>query len=193
MAPAENRVRLGDYGRLGADDPRLVAVPSVGKQQRLHWAAARALDSLRKDAAAEGHDIRIASGWRPHRWKSREHYEEVLVSKYGSVQRGQRYLAFNSPHETGLAFDIGTGGLKPVSATIAAQRKTALYRWLVEHAVDHGVTPYNAEPWHWEVRVARSVWDRGGAEPSKTGPLIVGLTTFVGALLGLAAAFAWRG
>ena len=84
----------------------------------------------------------------------------MLIERYGSVERGSVYLAFNSPHETGLAFDIGSGGLSPTSATITQQRQTPLYRWLVEHAHKYGISPYSAEPWHWEVRAPRTIWEQ---------------------------------
>jgi LAS superfamily LD-carboxypeptidase LdcB len=68
----------------------------------------------------------------------------------GSVARGRRFLAFDSPHETGLALDLGCGGLAPVAATIARQRRTPLHAWLVANAWKFGFHPYQAEPWHWE-------------------------------------------
>ena len=156
----EPRVRTSDYGVVADNDPRLVPVPSTGTPQKLHWYAAKALTELSAAARSAGHDIRVASGWRPHRWRNRKHYEQVLLERYGSIAKGKRYLAFNSPHETGLAFDIGTGGLSPTSATISIQRQTPLYKWLAANAGSYGITPYSAEPWHWEVRAPLSVWEQ---------------------------------
>jgi LAS superfamily LD-carboxypeptidase LdcB len=153
MSYDENRVRVKVYGSLPADSRLLVPVPTVsGKDvQRIHRLAAAALVPMSGHASRDlGVDILVASGWRPHRWRSRQQYEEVLVRRYGSVARGRRYLGFDSPHETGLAIDGGSGGLAPVSATIARQLETPLHRWLVEHAWEYGWHPYKAEPWHWE-------------------------------------------
>lgn len=153
MSCVEKRVRVRDYGVLPGDSPLLAPVATCpGKQpQRMHVLAAG--DFARMSEAC-GRDLGIsllaASGWRPHRWASRAEYERVLVEKYGSVERGRVFLAFDSPHETGLAVDLGCGGLEPRSATAVEQRETRLYRWLVEHAHEHGFHPYLAEPWHWE-------------------------------------------
>jgi D-alanyl-D-alanine dipeptidase len=171
--PRENRVKVSDYGVVATDDRRLVPVASVGgKSERLHATAAAAFKSLRAAASRAGHDLRIASGWRAHKWRSRAHYERAMIEQYGSVGKGQRYRAYNSPHETGLAFDLGSGGLRPHSASIARQRRTALYQWLVENAAGHGVTPYNNEPWHWEVNVSRMTWRTGGTM-GPAAPLLI--------------------
>jgi len=149
----ENRVRVKVYGSLPGSSKLLVPVPTVpGKEtQRIHRLAAGALVPMAGAASrALGIDVLVASGWRPHRWKSRRQYEEALVRRYGSVEKGRKYLGFASPHETGLAVDFGSGGLAPVSATIARQLETPFHRWLVDHAWEYGWHPYKAEPWHWE-------------------------------------------
>jgi D-alanyl-D-alanine dipeptidase len=113
---------------------------------------------------ALGFPLLIASGWRPHRWTSRAQYEQVLIEKYGSVAKGRLYLGFDSPHEVGLAMDIGCGGLSPVSATIDRQKTTPLFKWLVEHAWEYEFTPYCVEPWHWEHRVSLTSYRSGEPE-----------------------------
>lgn len=170
--PPEDRVSRRVYPALSRSDPRLVAVPGValvggkavpGKDRRLHHAAAAALASLNKAAVLAGFDpILVASGWRPHRWRSREHYEQTLLRRYGSVRNGRKWLAFASPHETGLAIDIGTNGLWPTRKTVDRQRAEPFFAWLCEHASEHGWTPYNAEPWHWECNVGLDIF---GTEP----------------------------
>lgn len=161
MSYVENRVRVRDYGSIQPRDPRLVLVPGVrGRPRLLHHTAAAPLAEM--SAACElatGTPLLVVSGWRRHRWKSREQYEQRLVRTYGSVREGRRWLAYDSPHETGLAFDLGSGGLWPTRATVAKQRKTRVHQWLVGHAHEFGVTPYKVEPWHWEVRVPREVWE----------------------------------
>jgi LAS superfamily LD-carboxypeptidase LdcB len=136
----------------------------------MHVLAARGLVTM---AAAAKEDIGIvllgASGWRPHRWASLEQYEQVLVEKYGSVQRGRMYLAFDSPHETGLALDFECGGLEPRSATIPQQLLTPIHRWLVENAWKFGWHPYKVEPWHWEFPVSLDAYREGDMRPGDPG------------------------
>jgi len=163
----EERVRVRDYGVLPGDSPLLVPVATCpGKQpQRLHVLAAgdfaRMADACERDL---GISLLAASGWREHRWASRDQYEHFLVAKYGSVERGRVFLAFDSPHETGLAVDLGCGGLEPKSATAAEQKKTNLYRWLVEHACEYGFHPYLVEPWHWEHPLSATSYASGVAD-----------------------------
>ncbi|MCA9541997.1 MAG: D-alanyl-D-alanine carboxypeptidase family protein, partial [Myxococcales bacterium] len=156
---------------LDADDPVLVEVPSTtATAQRLHAVTAEAFASLAAAAKADlGLDLAIASGYRPHRWRSRAHYEEALIKEYGSVAVGRKYRAYASPHETGLALDFGVGGLEPKRATIDAQQKTPLWKWLVEHAFEHGFSPYKREPWHWELAISRDAWETGEVPPGDAG------------------------
>lgn len=153
MPYEEQRVRTKVYGHLRKGSPLLVPVPTTEGRSRqvLHWKAAAAL--LAMSAAVKqdlGYPLLVASGWREHRWEDREEYERVLIARYGSLERGRLFLAFDSPHETGLACDFGCGGLAPVSATIPQQRQTPLHHWLVANAWSYGWHPYKIEPWHWE-------------------------------------------
>ena len=152
MSYEENRVRVKVYGSLSGKSPFLVPVASVpGKTCRLHVLAAEGFAKMAEAIKADlGLDLAITSGWRPHRWKSREDYEKTMIAKYGSVAEGKKWMAFNSPHETGLAMDIGVGGLTPNRKTASQQRETDLHEWLVEHAFEYGWHPYKKEPWHWE-------------------------------------------
>lgn len=166
MSYEEKRVTTKVYGTLSAGSELLVPVPTtVGSSpQRLHKLAAHTLDHMAEAVKRDlGIELRVASGWRAHRWKSREEYERTLIAKYGSVEEGRRWLAFDSPHETGLAADFGCGGLEPRSATADEQRKTPLSRWLVEHAWEYGWHPYKAEPWHWEFPAPLAAYRTGVA------------------------------
>ena len=90
------------------------------------------------DAADDGVEFVVDSGWR-----SREYQEQLLheaVSEYGSVQEAARWVATpdTSAHVAGEAVDIG-----PVDATA----------WLSEHGATYGLCQiYSNEPWHYEVR-----------------------------------------
>ena len=162
----ERRVRVRDYGSLKRNDPRLVDVESVSKQQKLHWSAASKFEDMRRAALAAGLDLRIVSGWRPKKTEPRGSWESRMAARYGSLAEARKWRAYSSPHETGLAFDIGTEGLSPVSATASRQRQTAAYQWLSDNASSFGITPYLAEPWHWEANIPRRDWDRRSAPPN---------------------------
>lgn len=124
--------------------------------------AADALKQMAAAAKAEiGVDLLVASGWRPHRWTSREDYEAEMIRRYGSVAEGQRWVAYDSPHETGLALDFGSGGLRPDRSTAEQQRATPLYSWLADNAHRFGFYPYKLEPWHWEFPLSVEAWRTG--------------------------------
>ena len=168
MSCIENRVTTKEFGTLPTDSPLLINVPTAPGhiQQRLHMIVAGKFTEM---SAAVESDLKFpllaASGWRPHRWASHEQYEQILIAKYGSVVKGRLYLAFDSPHETGLACDFGCGGLMPISKTIPIQQQTPLFEWLEKHAWEHGFTPYMVEPWHWEMRLSLPAFQSGQADP----------------------------
>jgi len=160
--PAENRVHVHDYGIMSTNDPRLIVVPSSGLQRKLHWLAAESLARIRAACIADtGIDLLVASGHRPHRWKDRAEYEVYLIENYGSVEKGRVSVAFDSPHETGLCVDFGSGGLSPNSKTARKQKATLAYHWLCGHAHEHGFTSYLPEPWHWEYNCGKDKWSQG--------------------------------
>ncbi|NUN15081.1 MAG: D-alanyl-D-alanine carboxypeptidase family protein [Myxococcales bacterium] len=178
MSYEEKRVRVKEIGRLKADSPLLVVIPSAiaGKEMKLHVLAAAALSTMNHAAHADlGFALAAASGFRPHRWKSRADYEQTMVKKYGSVAEGKKWMAYESPHETGLAIDFGVGGLEPKRATVIAQRKTPLHQWLVTNAWRFGWHPYKNEPWHWEYPIPQIAWQSGNpndlSKPEPVGPL----------------------
>ena len=159
----ENRVYVRDIGRINNPaDPRLVAIASIpGKTCKIHYLAAAAFTVMVAACyIATGIKLAAASGWRPHRWKSRAEYEAYLIEHYGSVAEGQKWVGFDSPHETGLAVDFGTAGLTPDSKTAQKQKLTAAYRWLRDNAHIYGWSPYLREPWHWEFHISKTDWER---------------------------------
>jgi D-alanyl-D-alanine carboxypeptidase len=99
------------------------------------------LDALRRaatDAANEGVEFVVDSGWR-----SREHQARLLreaISEYGSEEEAARWVATpdTSAHVSGDAVDIG-----PIDAA----------EWLSQHGADYGLCQiYGNEPWHYELR-----------------------------------------
>jgi LAS superfamily LD-carboxypeptidase LdcB len=153
MSCVEMRTPVSVFGSLPSDSPLLVDVPTTlgHPQQRLHVLAAAAAEPMDAAIRADlGIEARTASGWRPKRFQTWDEYVAYVTTRYGSLERGRMFLAFESPHQTGLARDFGCGGLSPTSTTIEAQKKTPLYLWLCDNAWKYGWHPYKVEPWHWE-------------------------------------------
>jgi zinc D-Ala-D-Ala carboxypeptidase len=106
------------------------------------------LGALRRaatDAAGDGVDFYVDSGWR-----SPEYQERLLreaISKYGSEEAAARWVATGntSAHVTGDAVDIGPSGAAA---------------WLSAHGAEYGLCQiYGNEPWHYELR--REAIDHG--------------------------------
>jgi D-alanyl-D-alanine carboxypeptidase len=97
-----------------------------------------ALRQAATDAADDGVELVVDSGWR-----SPEYQEQLFreaVSKYGSEEEAARWVATpeTSAHVSGEAVDIGP------AAAIA---------WLSEHGAAYGLCQiYRNEPWHYELR-----------------------------------------
>jgi hypothetical protein len=98
----------------------------------------RALRQAATDAAKDGIEIVVNSGWR-----SRDYQKQLLldaVAKYGSEKRAARWVATpdTSSHVSGDAVDIGPS------------RATA---WLSKHGARYRLCQiYRNEPWHYELR-----------------------------------------
>jgi D-alanyl-D-alanine carboxypeptidase len=98
----------------------------------------KALRRAATDAAEDGVEFQVDSGWR-----SAEYQEQLLhdaVSKNGSEEEAARWVATpeTSAHVSGDAVDIG-------HSDAAA--------WLSEHGAEYGLCQiYSNEPWHYELR-----------------------------------------
>jgi D-alanyl-D-alanine carboxypeptidase len=98
----------------------------------------KALLRAATDAARDGVEFQVNSGWR-----SPEYQEQLLreeVSEHGSEEEAARWVATanTSAHVSGDAVDIG-----PFDATA----------WLSEHGAHYGLCQiYRNEPWHYELR-----------------------------------------
>ena len=109
-------------------------VPGVAK---LDPALLRALRHAATDAAVNGVQFLVDSGWR-----SPQYQEQLLsqaISKYGSEAQATRWVAppDKSSHVKGNAVDLG-----PAAAS-----------WLSHHGAAYGLCQiYANEPWHYELR-----------------------------------------
>jgi D-alanyl-D-alanine carboxypeptidase len=110
-------------------------IPGVANLDR---ALLGALRRAATDAAADGVEFSVESGWR-----SPEYQDQLFrqaVSEYGSEEEAARWVATaeTSAHVSGDAVDIGDS-----DATA----------WLSEHGAEHGLCQiYGNEPWHYELR-----------------------------------------
>jgi D-alanyl-D-alanine carboxypeptidase len=97
-----------------------------------------ALRRAARDAADDGVELSVDSGWRsPER--QQQLFDEA-VSKYGSAVEAARWVATpeTSAHVSGDAVDLG-----PAAATA----------WLSEQGAEYGLCQiYANEPWHYELR-----------------------------------------
>ncbi|QPP11169.1 M15 family metallopeptidase [Streptomyces bathyalis] len=98
----------------------------------------RALREAAADAADDGVEFHVNSGWR-----SPERQNQILreaVLKYGSEEEAARWVATadTSPHVSGDAIDIG---------------RSKAAAWLSQHGAEYGLCQiYRNEPWHYELR-----------------------------------------
>jgi D-alanyl-D-alanine carboxypeptidase len=96
-----------------------------------------ALRQAASDAADDGVELIVDSGWRSAEYQARLLRE--AVSEYGSEAEAARWVATpdTSAHVSGDAVDIGPSGAA----------------WLSEHGAEYGLCQvYGNEPWHYEVR-----------------------------------------
>jgi zinc D-Ala-D-Ala carboxypeptidase len=110
-------------------------VPGVVK---LDPALLGALRQAATDAADDGVEVVVDSGWRSPAYQAQLFRE--AVSKYGSEQEAARWVATpnTSAHVSGDAVDIGP---------------SAAAAWLSEHGAEYGLCQiYGNEPWHYELR-----------------------------------------
>jgi hypothetical protein len=135
--PSEHRGALGEADGAVPDGTTVFddEVPGV---TNLAPDLLAALREAATDAADDGVEFFVDSGWR-----SPEYQERLLqeaVSKYGSEEEAARWVATpsTSPHVLGDAVDIG-----PSDAAA----------WLSEHGARYGLCQiYGNEPWHYELR-----------------------------------------
>jgi D-alanyl-D-alanine carboxypeptidase len=98
----------------------------------------QALREAATDAADDGIEFYVNSGWRSPEYQNRLLRQAIF--EHGSQEEAARWVATadTSPHVSGNAVDIGS-----VDATA----------WLSEHGAAYGLCQiYLNEPWHYELR-----------------------------------------
>lgn len=158
-APSFGDVLGGDHhGSLGVDDGLLPDGASVFDDEipavaNLDPSLLKALRRAATDAAMDGVEFHVNSGWR-----SPEFQEQLLreaVFEYGSEEEAARWVATanTSAHVSGDSVDIGR-----FDATA----------WLSEHGAHYGLCQiYRNESWHYELRPDAT---RRGCPPMYTDP-----------------------
>jgi LAS superfamily LD-carboxypeptidase LdcB len=97
-----------------------------------------ALRQAATDAAREGVQILVNSGWRSPKYQTQLLHQ--AVSKYGSKENAARWVATakTSSHVSGRAVDIGP---------------SRAMTWLSRHGAPYRLCQiYRNEPWHYELR-----------------------------------------
>jgi zinc D-Ala-D-Ala carboxypeptidase len=133
----------GERGALGEADGAVpdgttvfdAEIPGVAN---LDPALLGALRQAATDAAGDGVEFYVDSGWRSPAYQEQLLHEAVL--KYGSEAEATRWVATpnTSAHVSGAAVDIG-----PSDAAA----------WLSEYGAEYGLCQiYGNEPWHYELR-----------------------------------------
>jgi len=141
---APRRIRLTVLAALAVVSVTLIGIVN-GQSLRPSSAVAnldpalrRALRQAATDAARDGVEISVNSGWRSPKYQTQLLHQ--AVSKYGSEEKAARWVATanTSSHVAGRAVDIGP------SRAMA---------WLSRHGAKYRLCRiYRNEPWHYELR-----------------------------------------
>ncbi|TRO58336.1 M15 family metallopeptidase [Streptomyces sp. IB201691-2A2] len=150
VASPTNTLRMERRGALGEADgavPDGVTVfdDEIPAVANLDPELLKALRQAATDAADNGVELYVNSGWRSPQYQNQLRRE--AVSKYGSEDEAARWVATatTSPHVSGDAVDLGHS-----DATA----------WLSKHGAEYGLCQiYRNEPWHYELRT--DAIDRG--------------------------------
>jgi hypothetical protein len=111
------------------------SIPGVAKLDPDLLAALR---RAARDAAADGVELLVESGWRSPAYQ--QQLLQKAVAEYGSEEEAARWVATptTSAHVSGDAVDVGP----PRAAS-----------WLSENGAEYGLCQiYANEPWHYELR-----------------------------------------
>jgi hypothetical protein len=140
LPPSEPRVLRGARGEAdgAVPDGTTVFDNEVPGVANLDPALLGALRRAATDAAGDGVEVYVDSGWRSPTYQERLLRE--AVSKYGSEKEAARWVATpnTSAHVSGDAVDIGPS------------RATA---WLSRHGAEYGLCRiYRNESWRYELR-----------------------------------------
>ena len=132
-----------------------VEVNFAGRMQSLAPDTALAWRDMKQAALLDGIELQLVSGFRSIAYQA-----ELLQKKLAAGQSIGSILRVNaapgySQHHTGMAVDITTTGIPPLTETF---EQTAAFAWLQQNAHKYSFNlPYGRdnrfgfcyEPWHW--------------------------------------------
>jgi len=138
-----------------AVDIEEVEINFSGRMQSLAPPAAASWRAMKQAAAEVNIDLQLVSGFR-----SIVYQTGLLQNKLAAGQSIEAILQVNaapgySQHHTGLAVDVTTSGVQPLSEEFD---QTEAFKWLRKNAGRYGFSmPYRRgnkfgfcyEPWHW--------------------------------------------
>ncbi|WP_259702269.1 MULTISPECIES: M15 family metallopeptidase [Synechococcales] len=160
---------LAGFGSQRSFDGRLLGhfpFPEVSADQliqvapglKAHRDAAEPLLAMQREAAADGVDLRVLSGFRDLALQKQLFFDVKAERNQSAAERAKVSAPPGfSEHSTGLAFDLGDG-TRPGTNLKDAFETTPAFAWLERHANRHhfrlsfpkgnrqGVS---YEPWHW--------------------------------------------
>ena len=141
------------YAEIPADQ-----LVEVAPGQRLHRAAAAALQQLLVAAAADGVELVLLSGFRPVALQKDLFFAVKSERNQSALERAQVSAPPGySEHSTGYAVDLGDAAA-PDTNLAESFEDTAAYAWLQAHARRYHFTlsfprgnaqGVSYEPWHW--------------------------------------------
>jgi D-alanyl-D-alanine carboxypeptidase len=148
----EHRAALGEADGAVPDGTTVFdeGIPGVAK---LDPALLGALREAATDAAADGVELVVDSGWRSPAYQAR--LLRDAISEHGSAAEARRWVATptTSAHVSGDAVDIGSSDA---------------WEWLSAHGAAYGLCRiYGNEPWHYELRPEAGV---RGCPPTYADP-----------------------
>lgn len=135
------------------------------KEKVMRKDAAEAYEKMRIAAKSEGVDLKATSAFRS--WKSQDRLYKGWKAKKPGFNPAHK--PGNSRHQSGIAVDIATGGMRQPESIRNVSRLskpgvTKVYKWLANNAAKYGfVRTVSSEPWHWVYF--------GPAEASKRKPV----------------------
>jgi D-alanyl-D-alanine dipeptidase len=146
LTEAEFKRHAAEYDRY--IEEQLGDIPSQ-KGLKLNKHAAQAFSAMHAAAAAQGVALRVKNSFRDRA------VAEANAKKAGN----KKAVASYSSHSLGLAVDLSlhttaTKGEWTETSTrmdnLVKMYRAPAYKWMAEHAAEHGWYPFRNEPWHWE-------------------------------------------
>jgi LAS superfamily LD-carboxypeptidase LdcB len=138
---------------LGEIETGKITTPLISndKEKVMRKDAAEAYERMRTAAKSQGIDLKATSAFRS--WKSQDRLYKGWKAKKPGFNPAHK--PGNSRHQSGIAIDIQTGGVRQPKnirnvSRLSKPGVTKIYKWLAKNAAEYGfVRTVSSEPWHW--------------------------------------------